>query len=114
ALRMMRRAAAVPDVPEIHAMRAAALARPRPGVSDAEIYATVARLLALRAGVDEVLARLSALLGEDQVPQRKAHEGGAPGRAARGVRSCTRPPGRSAAAGPSAVTRNGGRQGRAL
>src|SRR5262249_31502977 len=84
----------------------------RPGVSDAEIYATVARLLALRAGVDEVLARLSALLGEDQVPQRKAHEDGAPGRAARRGRARTRPPGRSAAGGARARARERGGPGR--
>jgi hypothetical protein len=102
AFRMMRRAGAVPGAAEILAMRAAALARPRPGVSDAEIYATAARLLALRARADALLAQLAALLAGDQggLTWGLPREGEARNRAGRRARSCTRPPGRGASAGP--------------
>ena len=61
---VLRRAKALPDVAGIAGMRAAALRHPRPGVSDAEVYADEAFLLGHLAEPRKLLGQLEALFGE--------------------------------------------------
>jgi hypothetical protein len=93
-LQLLRRAEALPDETGIAAMRAAALARPLAGLSDADIYATEAFLLGHLAEVRQLLGELEALLGEPSGP-------GLPlGWVSRRARSPARLRGRTAPAGP--------------
>jgi hypothetical protein len=67
--RLLRRAEAMPDVAKIAAMRAAAMARPPAGVSDAEVYASEALILGHLAELRQLLGELEELFGEPAAPR---------------------------------------------
>jgi hypothetical protein len=99
-LQLLRRAEALPDVAEIAAWRAAALRRPRPGVSDAEVYADEAFLLGHLAELRKLLGQLEALIGEPAGARLPL------GWVTRRARSPARLRRRSASAGPGTGSRN--------
>ena len=99
--RLLRRAAALPSVEELAAMRAAAMARPRPGLSDAEVYAAEAFILGHLAEARQLLGQLGELFGEP------AGGRGPLGWVSRRSRSPRR---RSASAGPGTGSRNARRR----